>query len=197
MPPGEVRIIAGMWRGRRLPVPIAEGLRPTPDRVRETLFNWLQPHLAGACCLDLFAGTGALCLEALSRGAASAVMVERAAHVAQALQRNVERLGAISSARVVQADAVEYLQQSPQAFNIVFIDPPFRSELIGRCAALVEERGWLVPHGLVYIEAPSRLRVLPIPANWELIRSKYAGQVGYHLARRGPSQDPSARAAAV
>lgn len=180
--PGKLRIIGGRWRGRRLSVPEAEGLRPTPDRVRETLFNWLQPYLAGASCLDLFAGTGALCLEALSRGAGRVVMVEKAAPVVERLRQHVAMLGA-ENAEVTQADAVEYLRQPPQAFDIIFLDPPFRSDLIARCAELVEARGWIKPGGLIYVESPSRMEPLPLPATWELIRSKQAGQVGYHLAR--------------
>jgi len=184
--PGRLRIIGGRWRGRRLEVPESEGLRPTPDRVRETLFNWLQPYVAGAYCLDLFAGTGALCLEALSRGAARVVMVEKEPAVAEQLRRHVATLRA-AHAEVVRADAVEYLQQAPQAFDVVFLDPPFRSDLIRRCAELVESHGWIKPGGLIYIEAPRDIDALPIPATWELIRSKSAGQVGYHLARKpGP-----------
>ena len=181
--PGKLRIIGGRWRGRRLSVPESEGLRPTPDRVRETLFNWLQPYLAGASCLDLFAGTGALCLEALSRGAGHVVMVEQAALVADRLRRTLEMLDA-ENAIVVRADAVEYLRQAPQAFDIIFLDPPFRSDLIARCADMIEAQGWIKPGGLIYVEAPSRIMSLPLPATWELIRSKEAGQVGYHLAQK-------------
>lgn len=184
--PGKIRIIAGRWRGRRLEVPQAPGLRPTPDRVRETLFNWLAPHIEGARCLDLFAGTGALCLEALSRGAGEVIMVEQVPHAAQALRANLERLGAVN-AEVVNRDAVEYLRQPPTPFDIIFIDPPFQSDLVAICAALIEERGWLKPGGLIYIEAPSGLKPLPIPSAWELVRSKTAGQVGYHLACRAPT----------
>jgi 16S rRNA (guanine966-N2)-methyltransferase len=181
--PRKLRIIGGRWRGRRLDVFESEGLRPTPDRVRETLFNWLQPYIAGASCLDLFAGTGALCLEALSRGAADVVMVEKAAPVAQRLRQHVERLEA-AGAEVVLADAVDFLQRPPRAFDIVFLDPPFKSNLIAECAALVEARGWIKPGGLIYVEAPSRMSELTLPATWELLRSKKAGQVGYHLARK-------------
>ena len=181
--PRKLRIIGGRWRGRRLDVFESEGLRPTPDRVRETLFNWLQPYIAGANCLDLFAGTGALCLEALSRGAADVVMVEKAPPVAQRLHQHVERLEA-AGAEVVLADAEEFLQRPPRAFDIVFLDPPFKSNLIAECAVLVEARGWIKPGGLIYIEAPSRMSELTLPATWELIRSRKAGQVGYHLARK-------------
>jgi len=181
--PGKLRIIGGRWRGRRLSVPESEGLRPTPDRVRETLFNWLQPCLAGASCLDLFAGTGALCLEALSRGAGRVVMVEQAASVAERLRQTLEMLEA-ENATVVRADAVEYLRQAPQEFDIIFLDPPFRSDLIARCADLIEARGWIKPGGLVYVEAPSAIGSPPLPATWTLIRSKEAGQVGYHLAQK-------------
>lgn len=161
----------------------AEGLRPTPDRVRETLFNWLQPYIAGASCLDLFAGTGALCLEALSRGAGRVVMVEKAAHVVERLREHLKMLAA-DNATVVPADAAEYLQQAPHTFDIIFLDPPFKSDLIARCADLVETHGWIKPGGLIYIEAPSRITALPLPASWEIIRSKEAGQVGYHLAQK-------------
>lgn len=181
--PRKLRIIGGRWRGRRLDVSESEGLRPTPDRVRETLFNWLQPYIAGAHCLDLFAGTGALCLEALSRGAAEVVMVEKASPVAQRLRQHVERLEAVG-AEVVLADAVDFLQRTPRTFDIVFLDPPFKSNLIANCAALVETRGWIRRGGLIYVEAPSRMSELVLPATWELIRSKKAGQVGYHLARK-------------
>jgi len=166
-----------------LSVPESEGLRPTPDRVRETLFNWLQPYLAGASCLDLFAGTGALCLEALSRGAGRVVMVEQAAPVAERLRQTLEMLEA-ENATVVRADAVEYLRQTPQTFDIIFLDPPFGTDLIARCAGLIETHGWIKPGGLVYVEAPSQIESLPLPAGWELIRSKKAGQVGYHLAQK-------------
>ena len=164
-------------------MPESEGLRPTPDRVRETLFNWLQPYLAGASCLDLFAGTGALCLEALSRGAGNVVMVEQVTAVAERLRRTLEMLDA-ENATVVRADAVEYLRQAPQAFDIIFLDPPFRSDLIARCADMIEAQGWIKPGGVIYVEAPSRIKSLPLPATWELIRSNEAGQVGYHLAQK-------------
>jgi 16S rRNA (guanine966-N2)-methyltransferase len=158
------------------------GLRPTPDRVRETLFNWLAPVIEGARCLDLFAGTGALCLEALSRGAAEVVMVERAAHVAAQLRRNLATLEA-HGATVIETDAMAYLQRVPEAFDIVFLDPPFASTLIESCAAALARGGWLVPAGLVYVEAPAAMQPLPVPSTWEATRSKRAGQVGYHLLR--------------
>jgi len=181
--PGQLRIIGGRWRGRRLSVPESEGLRPTPDRVRETLFNWLQTCIGGAQCLDLFAGTGALCLEALSRGAARVVMIEKAPPVVERLRQQLVLLEA-ENARVTLADAVDFLQQTPEAFDIIFLDPPFKSDLIGQCAKLIEAHGWIKPGGLVYIEAPSQVKELPLPGTWELIRSKKAGQVGYHLARK-------------
>lgn len=187
--PGQLRIIGGIWRSRRLTVPFSEGLRPTPDRVRETLFNWLQPYLSGASCLDLFAGTGALCLEALSRGAGRAVMVEGAARVAAALRANVARLKA-DGVTVIHSDASTFLaddrprrQEIPTSFDIIFIDPPFRSDLIARCVELVYSRNWLSPEGLVYVEAPQLVEKLPLPPEWKIIRSKKAGRVGYHLAQ--------------
>lgn len=182
--PGTIRIIGGVWGSRQLQVPDSLGLRPTPNRVRETLFNWLQPWLPGARCLDVTAGTGVLCLEALSRGAGSALMVEQSLAAVQALCANIERLGA-DNAQVRHGDGAAFLQRPPDApFDIIFLDPPFRSDLIERCARLLETNGWIRPDGLIYIEAPSHVEELPIPANWTLIRSKRAGQVGYHLVRR-------------
>ncbi|MBI3899788.1 MAG: 16S rRNA (guanine(966)-N(2))-methyltransferase RsmD [Gammaproteobacteria bacterium] len=180
--PGEIRIIGGRWRSRRLPVLVSDGLRPTPDRVRETLFNWLTPYVPGARCLDLFAGTGALCLEALSRGAANVVMVEHSPEAARQLRANVERLPA-TDATVVALDALEYLAGSPTVFDIVFLDPPFAvaESMLKSCSVRLVQ-GWMKPGGLVYVEAPAEL-ALPLPTEWEPIKSKVAGQVGYHLLR--------------
>lgn len=180
--PQRLRIIGGDWRGRQLQVIESEGLRPTPDRVRETLFNWLQTRIAGAHCLDLFAGTGALCLESLSRGAERVVMVEKAHPVAQNLQQNIDKLGA-SAAELIETDAEHYLQGPVEPFDIIFVDPPFRrSDLIDSCLEVIDRRGWIKPGGWVYIEAPSEHGQPALPGGWHLERSKIAGQVGYHLA---------------
>jgi 16S rRNA (guanine966-N2)-methyltransferase len=181
--PGVVRIIGGAWRGRRLQVPDVAGLRPTPDRVRETLFNWLRPWLPGAHCIDLFAGTGALCLEALSQGAARVVMVEKRATIAANLRHSVAALAA-QNAEVVESDAIEHLAGPVEHFDIVFVDPPFQSDLIARSSQMIEQHGWLVSGGFAYIEAPREMTTLPIPDSWELIHSQQAGNVGYYLARR-------------
>lgn len=179
---GEVRIVGGAWRGRRLAFPVTNGLRPTPDRVRETVFNWLLPALPGATCLDLFAGSGAFGFEALSRGAARAVLVDNHAETVEALRASAARLKA-QSAEIVQADALQWLRGPVAAFDIVFLDPPYASGLLGPCVELLESRAWLKPQGLIYLEAP-QAAALPLPASWQLLRSKTAGQVGYHLARK-------------
>jgi 16S rRNA (guanine966-N2)-methyltransferase len=178
-----LRIIGGIWRGRRLNFPESAMLRPTPDRVRETLFNWLQPWIAGAHCLDLFAGSGALGLEALSRGAAQVVLLEQDAAVVQALRDNLDKLQA-QAADLIHTDAVRYLQGPARPFDIVFLDPPFQSDLLKRCFDLLEKQRWIKPGGLVYIENPKTVSELALPASWQLTRSKSAGQVGYHLARK-------------
>lgn len=180
--PGHVRIIGGTWRSRRLAVPTVPGLRPTPDRVRETLFNWLQPYVAGARCLDLFAGTGALCLEALSRGACEVVMVEQSPIARTALHENLTALGA-AGARIVASDASAFLAQPADPFDIVFVDPPFAANLVPTCLGLIADRGWVRPGGVVYVEAPRALQPVPWPPGWDAYRSQTAGQVGYHLAR--------------
>lgn len=181
-PRGELRIIGGAWRSRRLAFPSSEGLRPTPDRVRETVFNWLTPYLPGAVCLDLFAGSGAFGFEALSRGAARAVLVEKRLEVVAALRHNREQLKA-EQVDIVHADAVEYLRGPVAAFDIVFTDPPYASGLLGPCVELLDTRGWLKPGAFIYLEAPHGAAP-PLPETWRLLRSKTAGQVGYHLARK-------------
>lgn len=180
--PGEVRIIGGIWRSRRLSFPASAGLRPTPDRVRETVFNWLTPALPGARCLDLFAGTGAFGFESVSRGAAHAVLVEKQIEVVAALRENGARLKA-EAVEIVHADALQWLRSPGQAFDVIFLDPPYASGLLGPCIELLEARDWVKPTSLVYLET-SRREAPPLPASWELLRSKTAGQVGYHLARK-------------
>lgn len=176
-----LRIIGGRWRGRRVTFPESEGLRPSPDRVRETLFNWLQPVIEGARCLDLFSGSGALGFEALSRGAGSAVLVERDQRVAAHLREQAAILDA-AGAEVVQSEALAFLAREPRPFDIVFLDPPYRSGLLAPCLAALG-RGWLTPGAFVYLEAEAELDPPPLPEGWEMLRSKKAGQVGYHLAR--------------
>jgi len=180
--PQQLRIIGGDWRGRSLNVIDSEGLRPTPDRVRETVFNWLQAWVPGSSCLDLFAGTGALCLEALSRGASRVVMVEKATAVAENLRQNVQQLDT-NAATVINDDSQHYLQGEAEPFDIVFVDPPFkRSDMIEASMTTLAERGWVKPGSRVYIEAPSEMGAPALPNGWVLERSKTAGQVGYHLA---------------
>lgn len=183
-----LRIIGGRWRSRRLAFPDVPGLRPTPDRVRETVFNWLQPVIAGAHCLDLFAGSGALGFEAASRGAGEVVLVDREHKVVERLRENARLLGA-TGVQVVQADALRYLNERPaQPFDIVFLDPPFGHNVLAPVCRKLEANGWLRDQARIYMEAEKTLDVQDIPANWRIVRSKAAGQVGYHLALRHPVQ---------
>ncbi|HHJ39419.1 MAG: 16S rRNA (guanine(966)-N(2))-methyltransferase RsmD [Methylothermaceae bacteria B42] len=180
----EVRIIAGQWRGRKLHFPALPGLRPTPARVRETLFNWLREDLIDARCLDLFAGSGALGFEAASRGARVVVQVEAHPKVIRSLERNRRSLEA-SQIETVGADAIRFLKQAPsEPFDVVFLDPPFEKKLIEPCATALEQWQWLSNHAFIYIEAESQLKELPVPGNWRLWKSKTTGDVGYHLFSR-------------
>jgi 16S rRNA (guanine966-N2)-methyltransferase len=180
-PRNRLRIIAGRWRGVPITFPPLSGVRPTPDRVRETLFNWLQPTIVGASCLDLFAGSGALGFEALSRGAQRAVLVDRDPHLARHLSETAANLSA-EGAEVVASEALQFLQRSPRPFDVVFLDPPYASNMLPEvCARLAQ--GWLAPNALVYLEAPADGRLPALPTSWSLHRSKRAGQVGYHLLR--------------
>src|SRR6202166_3992412 len=146
-----VRIIGGGWRGRRVSFPDIPGLRPTPDRGRETLFNWLQHDIAGARCLDLFAGSGALGLEALSRGANELVFVEQAVAASRALQEQLIRLGGKAKGEVVEMGAARYLRSPPQPFDVVFLDPPFGRGALAEYVPMLDAGQWLQKGGLVYL----------------------------------------------
>jgi 16S rRNA (guanine966-N2)-methyltransferase len=182
-----VRIIAGTWRGRRVNFPDMPGLRPTPDRVRETVFNWLQMVVPEARCLDLFAGSGALGLEALSRGAKISVFVEQAQLAARSLQAELARFGGTSRSRVVEMGASRFLRGATEpfggAFDVVFMDPPFGKDSLVEYIPLLDAGGWVKPGGLVYLENEKAAGAPSLPSHWELLKSKSAGEVGYHLAR--------------
>ncbi len=181
--PNTLRIIGGQWRGRKLEFPSIDAIRPTPDRVRETLFNWLQHSIVGARCLDLFAGSGALGFEALSRGAKHVVFVDRDPQVGRYLCETLQRLQA-TAGDVHVGDAMQWLKATPQAFDVVFLDPPFATELLNAVTHMLEAGGWLASDAFIYIESASSRGVPALPANWRVIKSKSAGQVGYHLAHR-------------
>lgn len=192
--PGRLRLIAGRFRGRRLPIPDQPGLRPTADRVRETLFNWLAPVIEGARCLDLFAGSGALGLEAASRGASWVVLIEQAEALARQLRSNVEVLGAGDRVRVVRTDALSWLAQTGSGaaggpFDLVFLDPPFAAGLLAPACDLLERTGWLAPGARVYLETGARSSLPPLPDGWVLTRERTAGQVRFALALAHPVED--------
>jgi len=177
-----VRIIGGRFRGRRIPVPQA-GVRPTSDRIRETLFNWLMPWVASARCLDMFAGTGALGMEALSRGAATAVFVDRDRRVAEQLREILADLGC-QDAKVLVADAERLVYSALGTFDIVFLDPPFGATDLTVLCTLLESSGALAEGAHIYIEMNRRQPLPDVPAGWTVIREQTAGQVRFALAER-------------
>ncbi|WP_145559476.1 16S rRNA (guanine(966)-N(2))-methyltransferase [Yersinia bercovieri] len=177
---GQIRIIGGKWRGRKLPVPNSPGLRPTTDRVRETLFNWLAPMIQGVRCLDCFAGSGALGLEALSRHAGEAVLLEADRHVAKQLSNNLTLLSA-DNGQVVNTNALQWLAQPGQPFDLIFLDPPFRKGLLAETIKLLEQFNWLTADAWIYVEAEAESATTDLPASWQLHREKVAGQVAYRL----------------
>lgn len=186
--PGFVRIIGGEWRGRRLPVADLPGLRPTGDRARETLFNWLQPWLRGARCADLFAGTGALGLEAASRGAAEVTLVDNTPLAVQALKAALVKLGVPgpkAGLHLAETDALRWLNlQPPRSLDIIFIDPPFGSRLETQALDLVVSRNLLDDGGLVYIETARNAPPLHPGLGWEILREKTLGEVRMLLLRK-------------
>jgi 16S rRNA (guanine966-N2)-methyltransferase len=179
--PGRIRIIAGSLRGSRLEVPDRPGLRPTADRVRETLFNWLAPYLPGVRALDLYAGTGALGIEALSRGAGEVDFVERDPGLAAALRANLTRLK--QAAEVHVGSAEQFLAAARGHYGLVFVDPPFAAGVWDGIASALESSGVLAEAAMVYVESP-RAQALALPAAWALHRELLAGEVRAALYRR-------------
>lgn len=178
---GEVRIIGGDWRGRKLPVLNAEGLRPTSDRVRETLFNWLQFDIAGADCLDVFSGSGALGFEAASRGAKQVVMLELNSDNARSLSSNRQLLKA-DNLSVHQVDSLSWLTQAPErAFDVVFVDPPFHQDFVTPTLTLLFSNGYLAEHSLLYLEQEKAAEWPALPEGWRCYREKQTAQVKYGL----------------
>lgn len=176
-----LRIIAGRWRGVPISFPEHSAIRPTPDRVRETIFNWLQPVVLNARCLDLFAGSGALGFEALSRGAAHVVFVDRDREITRHIEQSAAKLRA-SALTIATADALEFLSGDAQPFDVVFVDPPYAADIVRTvCERLAQ--GWLAPGAYVYVEASADAGLPKIPSTWSVHRSKRTGQVGYHLLR--------------
>jgi 16S rRNA (guanine966-N2)-methyltransferase len=181
--PGRLRIVAGKWRSRLLDIADVDGLRPTAERIRETLFNWLAPRIHAARCLDLFAGTGALGLEALSRGASEVVFVEKSRVAASTLRANIKVLEA-AGADVRQIDAIEFLRaNAEQPFDIVFLDPPFAADMLHDLCRLLDKAGLVTAGSLVYLEDDRARPPVDLPEGWSLSKSKATGNVRYSLAQ--------------
>lgn len=183
---GEVRIIGGQWRGRKLKFPAVAGLRPTTDRIRETVFNWLIPYIHGAHCLDLFAGSGALGIEALSRGAATATFVDQNSQIVTYLKKQLTLLNAVHTNVYCAKIPCSILFKNPPSahFDIVFLDPPFHQHLLAPSSKWLEQQDCLADNAIFYVEAEATLDPLPLPKHWEILRSKVSGQVGYFLLKR-------------
>lgn len=184
---GQIRIIGGRWRGRKLLVLDSPGLRPTTDRVRETLFNWLAPVIHEARCLDCFAGSGVLGLEALSRGAKSVTLLEQDRAVSAQLTKNLQVLQA-QQAQVIITDSLIWVAPPDNEFNVVFIDPPFRQGMIKDTVAMLEKHRCLAENAWIYIETEMEGLAPEVPPHWELYREKIAGQVAYRLYIRHPTR---------
>lgn len=179
---GKLRIIGGKWRGRQLQFPAVEGLRPTGDRIRETVFNWLTGHVADAQCLDVFSGSGAMAFEALSRGAKYVTALELNTGAANTLKKHALNL-ACNEIEIINTNSLQWLQKNTHGkqYDIVFIDPPFAAELVGICVSLLIDHEWLSPNAWIYIEADSKLPDPILPDNVVTHRCKQAGQVNYGL----------------
>lgn len=177
--PSYIRIIGGKWRSRKLPVPVINGLRPTGDRVRETLFNWLNPYIDGARVLDAFSGSGALAFEALSRGAQYAMLLDNSKQAIDNLKQSAILLDSQSTAEIRLNSALRFLQNesATEAFNIVFLDPPFEAQLLEDCITKLDNSNLLAPRALIYIEQNKRDPIPSPPHNWTLIKQKQSGEV--------------------
>ncbi len=189
MKTSKVRIIGGKWRGRALEFPVSvKQLRPTPGQVRETLFNWLATDIRDARCLDLYAGSGALGAEAISRGAADVVFVDADRQSARLLEKNLRRLG--SQSKVYMMDARRFVRQIEGKWDIIFLDPPYRHNMLPEILDLLVQYDRLADGALVYIEAERELADIPLPQGWQRARQKLAGQVAYSLVQTGHRESP-------
>jgi 16S rRNA (guanine966-N2)-methyltransferase len=177
----QVRIIGGKWRGRKLKFPDVEGLRPTADRVRETLFNWLAPVIVGARCLDLFAGSGALGFEALSRGAREVFFVDQHRKIIRNLKENAEKLDCEHNTKIIYAKAEDHLETIDSPFDVIFLDPPFHQNIIVPMIKKIEKCNAIKPGGYIYIETESDAPELALPKNWQIKKQKRAGNVRFCL----------------
>jgi 16S rRNA (guanine966-N2)-methyltransferase len=182
----ELRIVGGKWRSRKLSFTPAQGLRPTANRIRETLFNWLAPAVIGARCVDLFAGSGALGLEALSRGAAHCDFVDTSKSVQRQILQHLETLGARSHGHCFVDSAQNYLSSEKNPVDIAFIDPPFALGLAESVCRSLSSSGLLASEAWVYVETPKTEELAELPANWSLYRDEVAGDVAYRLYRVDP-----------
>ncbi len=187
---GVCRIIGGKWRGRRIKFDAADGLRPTTDRIRETVFNWLQPYIYHCRCLDVFAGSGVLGFEAISRGAQYAAFIEQNKKTVERLKDNIRTL-AIENASVYHHDALSWLQSAEAVkreddkFDLVFLDPPFDSDLLAKSCKLLSTSGCLAEDAIIYVEH-NRDTAIELPENWVALKEKKAGQVAYRLFQNSP-----------
>lgn len=181
---GFIRLISGQWRGKKLPVKDKQGLRPTTDRTKETLFNWLMHDIRDAKCLDCFSGSGSLGFEALSRYSEYCTFLELDKQVAEQLQVNINTLK-VNNAKVIQGDSLQYLKKTAvEQYDVVFIDPPFNLGLAQPCIEQLEAQGHLAENALIYLEVESTLTDLQLPDNWSLLKEKTSGQVRYQLFNR-------------
>lgn len=181
----QIRIIGGQYKGRKISFPNIAELRPTPDRVRETLFNWLSPFIMNAQCLDLFAGSAALSIEAISRGAANVICLEKNPLAAAAIEKNAQTLH-INALTVVQIDACTWLENPKNVvstFDIVFLDPPYQQACLPLCFLLLEKH-WLHAHSVIYFESPHPIKNEDLPCAWKIHKEKKAGQIYYYLAEK-------------
>lgn len=177
----KLRIIGGKFRSRIVDFVDAEGLRPTPDRVRETVFNWLQPYIGQSRCLDLFSGSGALAFEAASRGAESVLMVEANSKAAKQLKFNIGVLNAENCSVLGQTAQSVLTQSAEQPFDVVFIDPPYKADLWSEIAELLMKHKWLSDNTMIYLECPAKQALPELPVSWQLLKDKSAGEVRYCL----------------
>lgn len=182
---GFIRLISGKWRGKKLPVKDIEGLRPTTDRTKETLFNWLMHDINNANCLDCFSGSGSLGFEALSRFAKRVTLLEKDKSVVKQLRENLNILN-VDNATVLEGDSINYLnQKATEQYNIIFIDPPFNKGLIQPCCDALQSNSYLANDALIYIEKEVELTDLNLPESWCLLKEKSTGKVTYQLYRQG------------
>ncbi|AXN02271.1 16S rRNA (guanine(966)-N(2))-methyltransferase [Candidatus Purcelliella pentastirinorum] len=175
-----IRIISGKWKGKKIIIPNIKKLKPTKDIIKETLFNWIEPYIYKSSCLDCFAGSGSLGLEALSRNASSVTFLEKNKYIIKILKKNIKKLKILNT-KIINTNALKWIKKTKKKYNLIFIDPPFKTNLITQIVKIIKINKCLKNKSLIYIEKNNKDKNIKLPKNWEIYKTKYTKNITYSI----------------